>query len=413
MPETRRYRYVIIGGGMAGGKAVDGIRSVDEEGSIALVAEERHRPYQRPPLSKGYLTGKDELDAVYLEDEAHYRNQHTDLILGVRATRLDPDVRTIILDDGRSLRYERLLLATGAQALLLPLAGADLDGVHTLRTIEDSEAIREAAATAERALVLGGSFIGAEVAASLTSLGLEVTMAFPESRLLERLAPEPLSGFLQAKYGENGVRILPGTVAERLEGNGHVERAILSNGTALDVGTVVMGVGVRLNTDLAREAGLNMDERGGVVVDDRLRTSDPNIYAAGDIASWPDRTYGRRLRVEHWNVARTQGTRAGRNMAGEDKPYLTLPYYFSDLFDLSFEVWGDLSTWDETVIRGNLEAGRAAVFYFAEGTLTGVLAYGRDEERKALQALVKARPSLDSVAERLPDERSRLEDLAG
>lgn len=411
MVDTQAFRYVIIGGGLAGGRAVDGIRRIDPEGSIALVAGEHHRPYQRPPLSKKYLRGEVDLGEVYLQDPERYAEQRAELILGVRALRVDPGARQVALDDGRTLSYERLLLATGGEARRLSLPGADLAGVFTLRTIEDSNAIREAAGRAGRALVLGGSFIGSEVAASLTQLGVEVTMAFPESRLLGRIAPDYLSDYLHTEYRRRGVTILPGTVAERLEGEGRVQRAVMSDGSTLEVDMVVMGVGIRLNTELAREAGLEMNEEGAVVVDRNLRTSDPNIYAAGDIAAWPDRTFGRTLRVEHWDVARAQGLRAGRNMAGEDRPYPTLPYFFSDLFDLSFEVWGDLSTWDETVVRGDVEGGSAGIYYFDGGTLTGVLVYGRDAERKANQALVRARPTQDAVADKLRDETVDLASL--
>ena len=189
-----------------------------------------------------------------------------------------------------------------------------------------SDGIREAVRLGARALVLGGSFIGSEVAASLAQLGIGVTMVFPEARLLELIVPQELSALLHSKYEANGIQILSGTKPERLEGDGMVERAALDTGDTLDVDLVVMGVGIRLNTELARDAGLEIGEKGAVVVDETLRTSNPNIYAAGDIAAWPDPTFGRRLRVEHWDVARRQGLRAGRNMAGEEKPYTSLPY---------------------------------------------------------------------------------------
>jgi NADPH-dependent 2,4-dienoyl-CoA reductase/sulfur reductase-like enzyme len=399
------YEYVIIGGGLAGQRAGDGIRKVDAEGTIALVTAEPHVPYERPPLSKGYLTGKKGLDRVYLKEDAYYAQNAIEVITGTRATRIDPAARSVTLGDGRTLGYEKLLLATGGRAWRLPIPGNDLPGVFTLRTIEDSDGIREAAQHGKPALVLGGSFIGSEVASSLAQLGLAVTMVFPEGRLLELVVPQELSALLHAKYVANGVRILSGTKPERLEGDGQVERAVLDSGETLDIDLVVMGVGVRLNSELAHDAGLEMGERGAVVVDETLRTSDPHIYAAGDIAAWPDPTFGKRLRVEHWDVARRQGLRAGRNMAGEEKPYTALPYFFSDLFDLSFEVWGDLSAWDRTVTRGTLESGSFALYYFAQGKMVGVLAVGRpDEERKPMQALVKSRPVYEDVKARLTDE---------
>jgi NADPH-dependent 2,4-dienoyl-CoA reductase/sulfur reductase-like enzyme len=325
------------------------------------------------------------------------------------------DARQVELDDGRTLEYEKLLLATGGRARLLPLPGADLENVFTLRTIEDAQHIRQAAGDGKRALVLGGSFIGAEVSASLAQMGLQVTEIFPESRLLELIVPPEVSEHLGALYDERGVSVLPGVVAERLEGDGRVERAVLDNGETLGVDLVVMGVGIELNTDLARKAGIDVrEDDGAILVDGTLRTSDPNVYAAGDIAAWPDGTFDRQLRVEHWDVARRQGLRAGRNMAGDEKPYTALPYFFSDLFDLSFEVWGDLSNWDRTVLRGSLEESSFAYYYFERGQLTGVLAVGRpDAERAPMQSLVEARPPYDEVAGGLQDEGVDLADLAG
>jgi NADPH-dependent 2,4-dienoyl-CoA reductase/sulfur reductase-like enzyme len=404
-------KYVIVGGGLAGGRAAENIRKIDPQGSITLVTKESHMPYERPALSKGYLTGKEGLDHVYLKPDPFYAESDIEVITGVAAIKADPAARSVTLDDGRVLGYEKLLLATGGRARRLPIAGNDLPGVFTLRTIEDADDIRAAAQGSAHALVIGGGFIGSEVASSLAQLGLKVTMVFLEARILERVVPEELSMFLHAQYEANDVRVLPSTRPERLEGDAAVERAVLDNGETLNVNLVVMGVGIELNTELARDAGLKLD-KGAVIVDEQLRTSDPNIYAAGDIAAWPDPTFGKRLQVEHWNVARGQGLRTGRNMAGEAKPYQTLPYFFSDLFDLSFEVWGDLTAWGQTVLRGTLESGRFAVYYFDQGSMVGVLAAGRpDEERKPMQALVKARLPYEDVATKLSDETVDLSTL--
>jgi len=408
------YKYVIIGGGLAGQRGADGIRKVDSEGSIALVTAEPHAPYQRPPLSKGYLRGEEGLDKVYLKEEAYYAQNGIELVSGVRANEVDPAARRVTLDDKRTLRYEKLLLATGGHAWRLPIAGNNLLGVFTLRTIEDANAIRETAQGSKRALVVGGSFIGCEVASSLAQLGLGVTMVFPESRLLEPIAPPELSAWLHAMYEGNEVHILSGHTPEHLGGHRKVDHVTIRGDDShlLEVDLVVMGVGIRLNTELARSAGLEMAEGGGVAVDATLRTSAPNIYAAGDIAAWPDPTFGKRLRVEHWDVARQQGLRAGQNMAGEGKPYTALPYFFSDLFDFSFEVWGNLASWDRVALRGSLESGSFAYYYFDEGKLMGVLASGRpDEERKPMQALVRERPVYEDVATKLPDESVELNAL--
>ena len=408
----QNYKFVIIGGGIAGGRASDGIRKLDPDGSIAIVTAEKHYPYERPPLSKGYLIGREGLDHVCLKEETYYSENSIDVIRGIRVTGVDRSTHSVTLADGRQLSYEKLLLATGSHAWRLPLPGHDLPGVCTLRTIEDADQIRAAATSAQGALVLGGSFIGCEVASSLAQLGLKVTMVFRGAQLLERVAPVELGAHLRAQYLGNGVRILDGNKPERLEGTGSVERAILEGGESLEVDLVVMGVGVRLNTELAQAADLKMAERGAIVVDEYLRTSDTDIYAAGDIAAWPDSTFDRQLRVEHWDVARRQGLRAGRNMAGEEKPYTALPYFYSDLFDLSFEAWGDLSAWDDTILRGSLDSGSFAYYYFSQGAMVGVLAMNRpDDERKPMQALVKARPSVEEVGPRLTDETIVLAEL--
>lgn len=407
-------QYLIIGGGLAGARAVQGIRRLDQEGSIVIVTADTQVPYHRPPLSKGYLTGKEDLEHVYVKPSEYYTEQKVDLITGTRAVQIDRIAQQVALEDDRVLAYDNLLLATGGRAWKLPIPGNDLENVFTLRTLADADAILRASQSAERALVLGGSFIGSEVASSLSQLGLRVTMVFPESRLLERVVPEAFSHLLQLKYETAGVHILPGTKPESLNGDKQVEWAVLDDGESLEADLVVMGVGIRLNTELAASAGLEMDERGGVIVDEYLRTSDPNIYAAGDIASWPDATFDKRLRVEHWDVAWRQGMRAGRNMAGENKPYRTLPYFFSDLFDISLEVWGDLSAWDQTVQRGKLESGSYAFYYFHKGQMVGVLAVNRPEsERDPMVNLIKARPKIKDIGAKLEDESLGLSVLVG
>lgn len=399
------YKYLLIGGGLAGGRAVDGIRQLDQEGSVGLVTQESHRPYERPPLSKKYMRQEVGLDRVYLDEPEAYEDKNVDILTGVRAAHLDRDGRTVTLDDGRELAYEKLLLATGGHAWRLPIPGNELGNVFTLRTIEDSEQIREAGGEGKHALIMGGSFIGSEVAASLRQLGTQVTMIFPESRLLKRIVPVELSDLLFAVYRDEGIDVFPNTVSEGMEGDAEVKRVTLDNGDTIDVDLVVMGVGIRLNTELAEEADLELTEEGAIVVDEYLRTSDPDIYAAGDIAAWPDPTFGERLRVEHWDVARRQGRRAGRNMAGEEVAYTALPYFFSDLFDLSFEVWGNLSSWDQTVLRGSLDEGSFAFYYFDQGHLVGVLSMNRPSaERGPMQDLIKARPTYAAVAEKLRDE---------
>jgi 3-phenylpropionate/trans-cinnamate dioxygenase ferredoxin reductase subunit len=406
------YKYVIIGGGMAGGRACESIRKADAQGSLALIAAEPQRPYQRPPLSKGYLLGTEGLDHVYLKDETFYADNKVQLLTGARALKIERGMHQVSLDNGQMIGYEKLLLATGGSARRLAIPGSDLAGVYTLRTIADADRIRAAARTARHAVVIGGSFIGCEVASSLAQLDVQVSMVFMEERLLERVCPESLSRHIEGMYAAHGVRLLPQSKPSRMDGDGRVSALPLENGERLPADLVIMGVGITLHTELARDAGLEMTDAGAVVVDEFLRTSDPDIYAAGDIAAWPDPTFGERLRVEHWDVARQQGTAAGRNMTGEAKPYTALPYFYSDLFDLSFEVWGNLGAWDQTALRGSLEERSFAFYYFSQGRMVGVLAAGRpDGERKPMQALVKARPFYDGVASLLADGAVELKSL--
>jgi NADPH-dependent 2,4-dienoyl-CoA reductase/sulfur reductase-like enzyme len=415
------YPYVIIGGGLAGGKAVEGIRERDKEGRIALVTAEPHRPYHRPPLSKDFLRGEQSQEEVYVAEAGYYDEHGIRLLTATEVTSIDPEAHTLTLEgeqingDNRELKYDKLLLATGGRPIRLSMPGNDLENVFTLRRIEDSARIRAAAGPDKQCLILGGSFIGSEVAASLTMVGTYVTMVFPEDRLLERVVPQEMSDWLHQIYALRGIRIHPGITAERFFGGAAVERAELTNGAMPSLDLAVMGAGIVLMTELAEECGLDIrDDDKAVLVNQQLQTSQADIYAAGDIAAWPSETFEKRLRVEHWDVARSQGLQAGRNMAGAGESYTTLPYFFSDLFDLSFEVWGDLSSWDDTVRRGELEMRNFAFYYFDEGKLVGVLAMGRPEnEREPMQDLVRARPHYEAIAQPLKDESVDLTDLLG
>lgn len=408
-----RHDYIVIGGGMAGGRTAENIRKADDQGSIVLFTDEPYLPYERPPLTKGYLRGREDLSHVYLRYESFWADNRIEVRTGARVTEISPAGKWVGLADGTTVGYGKLMLATGSSARRLPIPGVDLAGVFTLRTIADADAIRAAAGPGRRAVVLGGSFTGSEAAASLTQLGADVTVVYPEDRLQARITTDDLGAYLHRLYEEQGVHLLPGVAAAAIEGNGRVERVVLANGESLPADLVIVGVGSVINTELARKAGLALDEQGAVLVDDRLRTSDPDIYAAGDIASWPDRNFEKRMRVEHWDVARGQGIRAGRNMGGEDKPYVAVPYLYSDLFHLYMEAWGDLGSWDTTVRRGVPEEGHFAYFYFREGRLAAALGdHLTRDEQKAIPAIVRRRPAYDDVASRLADLAVPLADLA-
>ena len=406
------HKYVIVGGGQAAASACEGIRQIDSSGSILVITDEEYLPHQRPPLSKSYLAGKAGLDKVMVHDESYYAENNIEVMTGVSATRISRRGRKVALDSGSTVEYEELLLATGGRAWRLPLSGAELPGVFTLRTIENSDAIRAAAEEAEEAVVIGGSFIGCEVAATLTQLGVHVTMCFLEEYPLQAVAPPELGGHIREIFEDEGIRVIPTMRPERIVGDERIEAVHLENGEVVACDMAVMGVGVRLNTQLARDADLDLTDFSAIAVDEMLRTSDPHIWAAGDIAAWPDPHYERRLRVEHWDVARAQGEQAGRNMAGASEPYTVVPYFFSDIFDLSFEVWGDLVDWDQTVTRGSLEEESVSYWYFRDETLVGVLALGRpDDERDPMEQLVARGLKYDDVAEALQDTDQSLDDL--
>jgi 3-phenylpropionate/trans-cinnamate dioxygenase ferredoxin reductase subunit len=405
-------KYLIVGGGLAAARACEGIRELDGDGTIAIVTAEHHLPYNRPPLSKAYLRGERPLSRVYVQSEAYYQERAIAVYTGVEATRITRRSRRVTLADGDSIGYEELLLATGGRAWRLPLAGADLPGVYTLRTIDDCDAIRDAARTAKSVLVIGGSFIGCEVTASLAQMGVPVTMCFLEDYPLQAVVSPDLGRHVQALLQQRGVTVIAATRPERVEGDGRAERVQLEDGTLVQADLVIMGVGIRLNTQLARDAELDLTDLSAVVVDEHLRTSDPHIYAAGDIAAWPEPASGQRTRVEHWDVASNQGHCAGRNMAGAGEEYRTLPYFFSDILDLSFEAWGNLARADQILVRGSLEQNSVSYWYVRGGRLAGVLAIGRpDQERDPMQALVSAGPAIEEIEVSLMDASTDLATL--
>ncbi|NLT73165.1 MAG: FAD-dependent oxidoreductase [Chloroflexi bacterium] len=405
------FKYLIVGGGLAAARACEGIREVDSDGSIGLVAAEPHLPYHRPPLSKAYLRGTRRRSRLYVHPEAYYGERNIMAYLGVEAQRITRRSRRVLLSTGESLGYEELLLATGGRAWRLPLTGADLEGVVTLRTIDDSDAIRASVEDARNVVVIGGSFIGVEVAASLAQMGASVSLCFLEEYPLQAVIPPDLGQHVRSRLEQHGVRVISGVRPERIEGETRAESVRLEDGRIVDADLVVMGVGIRLNTQIARDAELDLSDMSGVVVDEHLRTSDPHIYAAGDIAAWPDPHTGQRTRVEHWDVAYHQGHCAGRNMAGAAEPYHRLPVFFSDIFDLSLQAWGSLARPESIVRRGSLAANAIVFWYVREGHICGALAMGQPEgELASIEQIVARGLPVEGAAATLMDAQA---DLAG
>jgi 3-phenylpropionate/trans-cinnamate dioxygenase ferredoxin reductase component len=349
---VREVEFVIVGGGVAAAKAAEGVRVAGGEGPAVVLTAEPELPYERPPLSKAFLRGEAGRDYLRTHDETWYRDHDVELLLATRASTLDPATRTVTTEVGDQLRYGTgLVLATGAQPVRLELPGGDLEGVYYLRTVDDAERLRAAISRAESMVILGGGFIGAEVAASATQMDTRVTLLERGDTIWTRAVGPEMGRFFEAFLRDRGVHVRTRTKAERIEGRDSVEAVVLPDGTRLAADLVVIGVGVRPDTDLAERAGLTVDN--GVLVDQQLRAAD-GVFAAGDVAN---------------AEALNQGLLAGRNLAGAGEPYDRIPYFFSDQFDLSLSYLGHVREWDELVVRGSREVAepKFVAWYLRDG----------------------------------------------
>ena len=391
--------YVIIGGGLAGVAAADTIRRRDKTARLMLICAESHPPYDRVPLSKGYLLGDIERDQVFLRPARFYERNQVELVLGQAVTALDLTTRQVTLADGRQIGFEKLLLATGGRPRRLPIPGADLAGLYYLRNLEDSDAIRAALQGARRAVVIGGGFIGCEVATGLAHLGLTTTVVELTPGVLSLVLDAETSGFIESFLRQQGITVLTNTAATHFVGEqGRVRAVVTNTGAELEADLVTVGVGIAPNTELAAAAGLSVDN--GVLVNEYLEAA-PGVYVAGDIARYYSPPLGRQLRVEHYDVALQHGRVAGANMTGERRSYTELPYFFSHMGPLHIDVIGDMSRRQHSVRRGalSLEPGFAQ-FYFADDLLQAVLCINGDPDlfQAARQRVAERRPVRDPAA---------------
>ena len=410
MPDSADY--VILGGGVAGGHAVFGIRKLDKSGRIVVVNAEDQFPYDRPPLSKEYLAGKMKRRELFFRADSYFSRNKVEFVKGRQAQGLDVSRRSVTLDDGSELSYGRLLLATGGTARKLDLPGSDLGGILYLRTLQDCDAIRSAAKNSKRVAIIGGGFIGCELAATLTGRGLKVTLVEVAPRLLSAAIDEETSRWIQDRHSKNGVKVLTGTKAVCYRGKaGRVNGVDLDGGDIITTKYVAVGVGITPNSALAEKAGLKVDR--GVVVDARLKTSADGVYAAGDVARFYSPIFNRYLRVEHVDVAQKQGAVAGTNMAGKTESFDELPYFFSNQFDLEINAYGDLSQHTDVVRRGPLDPKRGFIqFYFDGATLNGILSVNADwNEIERAKALIEGRKDFPDPAA-LSDESRTLRSFA-
>jgi 3-phenylpropionate/trans-cinnamate dioxygenase ferredoxin reductase subunit len=381
-------QFVIVGASLAGAKAAEMLREQGFDGRITLVGAEPERPYERPPLSKDYLRGEAGRASVYVHEEDWYDTHDVHLLLSTRAVALHPGDRQVELNDGARLEYDALLLSTGSEPRSLPVPGADLAGVLTLRTVQDSDAIAERLNRGGRVVVIGGGWIGCEVAASARQKGLEVTLVMPEDVPLERVLGREMGMVFGDVHADQGVELVTGASVEAIEGDGRAERVILAGGHPLQCDFVVYGVGVTPRVGLAEAAGLAVE--GGVLVDERLEASVPGIFAAGDIASHQHPLLQTHVRVEHWANALNQGPAAARSMLGSGDPYELLPYFFSDQYDLGMEYTGWAPTWDDVVTRGDVAGREFIAFWRLDGRVVAGMNVNVWDVNEQIQEIVRA-----------------------
>jgi 3-phenylpropionate/trans-cinnamate dioxygenase ferredoxin reductase subunit len=377
--------FVIVGAGLAGAKAAETLREVGYDGRVVLLGAEGERPYERPPLSKDYLRGEAERATAYVHDAGFYADHDIELRTGTTVTGLDAGARELELERGERLGYDRLLLTTGAAPRRLSLPGARLDGVLELRTFADSDALRARFDAGGRLVVVGAGWIGSEVAASARQRGMDVTIVAPEAVPLERVLGLEVGAVYRDLHRDHGVDLRMEAGVVGFEGDGRVERVRLQHGAAIDCDAVVVGVGAAPRTGLAEAAGLAVEN--GVLVDGRLETSVPGIFAAGDVANHLHPRLGR-LRVEHWDNALHQGPAAARAMLGADEPYARTPYFFSDQYDVGMEYSGHPAGWDRVVLRGDPATREFIAFWLAGGRVVAGMNVNVWDVNEAISALI-------------------------
>lgn len=399
---------VIIGGGQAGFQCAETLRQKGFEGRIALIGEEAHSPYQRPPLSKAYLLGETDRERLKFRNDDWYEKHGIDLLLSAVAEQIERSSRQVILSTGKRLSYDRLVLATGARVRKLPVPGAELDSVCYLKTIDDLDRIEQRLSEASSVVVIGAGFIGLEFAAVACKLGKDVVVIEAADRVMGRAVTPQLSEFFQSAHEKRGVRIFCNQPVQEIKGSGGKVRGVRTNGTTIfPAELVVAGIGVVPNTALAEDAGLVCDN--GIAVDACGRTSDPDIYAAGDCASVVLPFAGERIRLESVQNAVDQGKITAASIAGETDEYSAVPWFWSDQFDLKLQMAGLSSRCDQHVVRGDMAAEKFSIFHFRDGELRAVDAVNKAADylmgRKLLEAGISPTP------EQAADETFRLKSL--
>ena len=400
-------KIVIAGAGHSAGQVVATLRQLKFAGTIVLVGDEPWLPYQRPPLSKKFLAGEMPAERLLFKPPSFYEDPGVDLRLETRVTAINRSDRTIGLANNEQIAYDKLVLAPGARVRELPVAGTNLKGVHYLRNIADVERLREDLAPGKRLVIIGAGYIGLEVAAVTCQAGLDVTVIEMADRVMSRAVSPEISDFYQIEHANQGVRLRLGTGVTALHGNKRVKSVETSDGEQVPADCVVIGIGIVPNTELAADAGLDVDD--GIVVDDRCRTGDPDIYAVGDCTRHPNRIYGRSLRLESVHNALEQAKTAANNLCGKDMQYSQVPWFWSDQYDLKLQIAGLSQGYDDVIIRGNPAERSFSCVYLEDGHLIAVDAVNAPKDFVQSKSLIADRTVVDT--RRLADSERELKDL--
>jgi 3-phenylpropionate/trans-cinnamate dioxygenase ferredoxin reductase component len=387
--------FVIVGASLAGGGAAAALRQEGFDGRVVLIGAEQPPPYERPPLSKEYLRGESSFESALVQPPDFYDENGIETRFGVRATRVDAAEKVVELDGGERVAYDRLLVATGGRNRRPPIPGLDLEGIHSLRTVADSDRIRAEIAPGRKAVVVGMGFIGSEVAASLRQSGVDVVVVDRNEVPLRRVLGEEVGRVIEGIHRDNGTSMIFEDTVAAFEGVGRVERVTTSRGRRIECDFVVVGLGVEPVTDLLADTGAEIDN--GVVVDEYLRTDVEGIYAAGDVANHYHPVFGRRIRVEHWQNALKQGPVVARNMLDKDEPYDEIPWFWSDQYEHNLQYAGFHTEWDELVVRGSMEERNFVAFYRKDRRVLAAVAVNRGRDLRRSMPLIKAREPIDAA----------------
>ena len=397
---------VIIGAGHAAGQAAASLRQEKYEGPITIVGDEPHVPYQRPPLSKQYLSGEQEIDRVYLRPQKFYDDKDVKLILNTTATAIDRDAKTVSLDNGETLEYEKLIISTGSRPRILNIEGSDLGGIHYLRTIGDVDAIRAEMGDAKNLVIVGGGYIGLEVASVGVEAGLNVHVLEMEERILQRVTTPEMSEYYHNLHTGRGVNIHTQTGVTGFSGDGRVAKVLCGDAGEFDADLVIVGIGIIPNVELAEAAGLEVDN--GIVVNERCETSDPDIFSAGDCTNHPNPLLNRRLRLESVPNAMEQARVCASNMLGGDKTYASIPWFWSDQYELKLQMVGFSADGDQQVVRGNMAENQFAVFYLNDGKVVSADAVNSPKEFMICKQLVGKAVDVEALADPESDLKALL-----